>query len=56
MTREENIECMQRCHQDMASTTDPLEMEVYLEMHYLFRIIEAVLTENIDSLPTAAGK
>ena len=56
MTREENIQCMQRCYQDMACTTDPLEMRGYLEMHYLFGIIEAILTENIQSLPTAIGK
>ena len=53
MTREDNIACLQRCYQEMASTTDPNEMLVLREMHYLFSIVEAVLTGNIDSLPTA---
>ena len=53
MNREQNIECMQRLYQDMACTSDPLELRAYHELHYLFRIVEAVLSENIDSLPTA---
>ena len=56
MDRLENIEHLQHSYQAMACTSDPLEMRVLLEVHYLHTIIEAMLTENIDSLPTAVGK
>lgn len=52
MTRQENLTAMFALNAAAAHTADP---EARLNMHcayYLHQIVEALLTENLDSLPT----
>ena len=54
MTRTQNLAAMFALNAAAAHTADP---EARLNMHaayYLHQIVEALLTENLDSLPTAA--
>jgi len=54
MTRQENLSAMYALNSAAAHTADP---EARLNIHsayYLHQIIEALLTENLDSLPTIA--
>jgi hypothetical protein len=53
MDRSTNICCLQSIHQQLNSTNDPLALRALAEARYIHQIIEAVLTENIDSLPEA---
>jgi hypothetical protein len=51
MDRNTNTCMMQSLYQQLASTSDPLVRRALFEAHYQHQIIEAVLTENIASLP-----
>ena len=54
MTRQENLSAMYALNAAAAHTADP---EARLNMHadyYVHQIVEALLTENLDSLPTVA--
>ena len=54
MTRQENLAAMFALNASAAHTSDP---EARLNIHsayYVHQIIEALLTENLDSLPTVA--
>jgi len=54
MTRQENLSCMYALNASAAHTSDP---EARLNMHaayYVHQIVEAMLTENLESLPTVA--
>jgi hypothetical protein len=53
MNRSTNIECLQSIYQKLNSTSDPLALRALAEAGYIHQIIEAVLSENIDSLPEA---
>jgi hypothetical protein len=53
MDRSTNICCLQSIYQQLNSTSDPLALRALAEARYLHQIVEAVLTENIDSLPEA---
>ena len=54
MTRQENLAAMFALNAASAHTADP---EARLNIHsayYVHQIVEALLTENLDSLPTVA--
>lgn len=54
MTRQQNLSAMFALNAAAAHTADP---EARLNMHsayYVHQIVEAMLTENLDSLPTLA--
>lgn len=54
MTRNQNLDALQALNQVAASTSDP---DALLNIHrafYLHQIIEALLSENTDSLLTLA--
>lgn len=55
MNRELNTTLMQSLYQQLATTSDPLSRRALFEAHYIHQIIEAVLTENIDSLPESTS-
>ena len=51
MDRTLNTTMMQSLYQQLATTSDPLARRALFEAHYQHQIIEAILTENIASLP-----
>ncbi len=54
MTRTQNLDALQKLNQAYNCTTDP---NAQLDLHrafYLHQIVEALLSENTDSLLTAA--
>lgn len=51
MNRELNTAMMQSLYQQLATTKDELARRALFEAHYQHQIIEAVLSENIASLP-----
>lgn len=51
MDRTLNTTMMQSLYQQLASTSDPMTRRALFEAHYQHQIIEAILTENIASLP-----
>lgn len=52
MTRTQNLEAMFEINRVMARTTDPMARKSLSRAHYLHRIVEAILTNNVASLPT----
>lgn len=53
MTRTENLNCMFEINRVMARTADPMARKLLAQARYNHRIIEAILTANVASLPTA---
>lgn len=52
MTRVENLDAIFEINRIMARTADPMARKNLSRAHYLHRIVEAILTENVSSLPT----
>ena len=55
MTRNQNLEALQTLNQAAASTSDPSTLLNLHRAYYLHQIIEALLSENTDSLLTLAS-
>lgn len=53
MNRSSNTERLQSIYQQLNRTTDPMALRALGVERYRHQIIEAVLTENINSLPEA---
>lgn len=56
MDRTLNTTMMQSLYQQLASTSDPLARRALFEAHYQHQIIEAILSENIGSLPETTAR
>jgi hypothetical protein len=56
MNRELNTTMMQSLYQQLACTSNPMARRALFEAHYLHQIIEAVLSENIASLPETTAR
>ena len=56
MNRNQNFEAMAALNVAYASTSDPAAQRKIHQSYYLHQIIEAMLTENIDSLLTLSGR
>lgn len=54
MTRQQNLSAMYALNAEAAHTTDPEARLGLRSAYYLHQIVEALLTENLDSLPTVA--
>lgn len=55
MNRNQNLEALQKLNQAFNCTTDPNARLNLHRAYYLHQIVEALLSENTDSLLTAAG-
>ena len=55
MTRNQNLEALQKLNQAAASTSDPQALIDIHRAFYLHQIVEALLSENTDSLLTLAS-
>lgn len=47
-----NRELLQRVGKDLALASDTNQRTILAQVHYIHRIVDAMLTESIDTLPT----
>lgn len=47
-----NRELLQRVGKDLALATDNNQRLILAQVHYIHRIVDAMLTEDVDNLPT----
>jgi len=55
MTRTQNLQAMAALNVQAYQATTPEAAKKIHALYYVHQIVEAMLTENIDSIPTAHG-
>lgn len=55
MNRATNKELLKTLSKRLSTTSDPISRRALFEAHYLHRIVEAVLTGDIRSLPESTS-